>query len=264
MVGVSTACLYPLETEKSLELLVDKGVRLVEIFFNTYSEFNEPFIRNLKSVCDKNGVKVKSVHPFLSYAEPIMFFGNYERRKADGMAMYERYFEAAAMLGAEIFQFHGQKKEMYISAGEYAEVYSSLYNLAKKYNVIFSQENVSRCLCGDPGYVSELSDILGNDIRFTLDVKQANRWGCDPLRMAEAMKGKISVVHINDYNDSHDCLLPCRGSYNLKKFAEYLNFCGYHSDYIIEVYAQDYKNIDEIITSENNFRIITENIIKNK
>ena len=37
-IGISTACLYPMYTEQALEILLDQGFRLFEIFFNTISE----------------------------------------------------------------------------------------------------------------------------------------------------------------------------------------------------------------------------------
>ena len=37
-VGVSTACLYPMLTERSIATLIDMGVREFEVFFNTSSD----------------------------------------------------------------------------------------------------------------------------------------------------------------------------------------------------------------------------------
>lgn len=37
-IGVSTACLYPLETEKALYELAERGVKNVEIFVNSIDE----------------------------------------------------------------------------------------------------------------------------------------------------------------------------------------------------------------------------------
>ena len=37
--GVSTACLYPMETERSLELLLRMGYRRFEVFFNWETPF---------------------------------------------------------------------------------------------------------------------------------------------------------------------------------------------------------------------------------
>ena len=46
--GVSTACLYPMETERSLELLLRMGYRRFEVFFNCMEELGTPFLRELK------------------------------------------------------------------------------------------------------------------------------------------------------------------------------------------------------------------------
>ena len=63
MIGVSTACLYPLETEKAFEFLAESGIKNTEIFFNTDSELSPSFVSELKRIADLNGVRVFSVHP---------------------------------------------------------------------------------------------------------------------------------------------------------------------------------------------------------
>ena len=44
--GVSTACLYPMQTEEALETLAKMGIKTLEIFFNAPSELSKPFLRN--------------------------------------------------------------------------------------------------------------------------------------------------------------------------------------------------------------------------
>ena len=50
MIGVSTACLYPLETEKAFEYLAKNGIKNTEIFFNTDSELTPSFVSELKQI----------------------------------------------------------------------------------------------------------------------------------------------------------------------------------------------------------------------
>ena len=38
MIGISTACLYPLETENALDRLLQLGFRRFEVFLNSFSE----------------------------------------------------------------------------------------------------------------------------------------------------------------------------------------------------------------------------------
>ena len=45
--GISTSCFYPLETEKALALLVEAGAKNGEVFLNSFSELEEPYLRAL-------------------------------------------------------------------------------------------------------------------------------------------------------------------------------------------------------------------------
>ena len=106
--GISTACLYPLETEKSLELLLQLGFRLFEVFLNAEQELAPAFLKGLREKAKEYGAEFVSVHPYTSSSESLLLFGNYPRRTAEGFALYRRYLEAAAVLGAGYVVIHGQ------------------------------------------------------------------------------------------------------------------------------------------------------------
>jgi sugar phosphate isomerase/epimerase len=251
MIGLSTASFYPLETEKVIEKISKLGFNVIEVFFNTTSELTMEYVLDLKKICDEYGVKVNSIHPFTSFAEPYFFFTDYVRRFNDGCDLYEKYFNLAAVLGAKIFNFHGDLLQRKTTPDEYAEIYYKLYTVAKKHEILFSQENVSRCLSGKSDFLKKLSDILGDNIYFTLDIKQANRAGEDPYSFVEKIGNKIVLVHINDFNEENDCLLPCYGKYDLKKIKKKLDEKEFKGYYIIEVYSQNYKELKEIEQSKN-------------
>ena len=98
--GISTACLYPMETEKSLEILLKQGYRCFEVFLNSAREMEKPFLRELKAMGSCYGASFVSVHPFTAAMESMLLFGDYPRRTEEGMDFYLRYAEAAAYLGA--------------------------------------------------------------------------------------------------------------------------------------------------------------------
>ena len=100
-IGASSACFYPLETEKSFQLLAERGFRNIEIFFNSPSETNASFIKELKTIKDSYGVNVTSVHPYESFGEGYNFFSRYYRRYEDACENYKRFFSAAAAPGAD-------------------------------------------------------------------------------------------------------------------------------------------------------------------
>ena len=58
--GVSSACFYPLETEKSLELAGECGFHTVELFLNSHSELEDSFVDELISVKNKYNLKKKA------------------------------------------------------------------------------------------------------------------------------------------------------------------------------------------------------------
>ena len=51
-IGASTACFYPLETEKALQRVCDLGFKATEVFMNSPCELEEGFVKNLKSIAD--------------------------------------------------------------------------------------------------------------------------------------------------------------------------------------------------------------------
>lgn len=46
-IGVSSACMYPQETEKAFLFLAENGVKKTEIFFNGLSELKDGLLMNL-------------------------------------------------------------------------------------------------------------------------------------------------------------------------------------------------------------------------
>ena len=78
--GASTACLYPMETERALETLLRLGYRRFEVFLNAMEELSPPFLRGLGERARAYGASFVSVHPFTSAAESTLLFGDYPRR----------------------------------------------------------------------------------------------------------------------------------------------------------------------------------------
>ena len=108
-IGMSTACFYPQPLEEALPIIAGLGVRAIEIFFNTESEFQPRFYESLGAQVRSLGLDVVSVHPYTSPMEGMLLFSDYARRTKDGMMQYQRYFECAAALGARFLTFHGER-----------------------------------------------------------------------------------------------------------------------------------------------------------
>ena len=107
--GISTSCLYPMNTEDSLELLGKRGVKTCEVFLNSMCETKADFAKLLNSIKDEYGMKITAVHPFSSFSETFMLFSEYERRYFDVVDFYKRSFEVTAMIGADISIIHGMR-----------------------------------------------------------------------------------------------------------------------------------------------------------
>lgn len=229
------------------------GFRLFEIFFNTYGEIKPAYLKELKEMLDRTGSSVKSIHPFTSAFESMMFFSDYHNRFIDSLEFYREYFEAARYLGAEILVLHGQRDYLYsrITEEEYFERYALLYEAGKRVGIQVAQENVNRFRSEDPAFIRRMREHLGNDCCFVFDIKQAVRAGHDPFEMCRAMGDKLVHVHLNDNNAQSDCLLPGEGSmdfYSLKEYLENQHFLG---DFIVEVYRTSIPNCEKLLQSKH-------------
>jgi len=248
-IGVSSACLYPLETEESFLFLAKSGVKKTEIFFNGLSELKPNFIDELIDIKESYGVEITAIHPYASFSEPFLIFSEYYRRFIESKEIYNNYFDIANRLGAKYVTLHGDKIHSKLSVEEYCERYLELFLLAKEKGVTLNQENVANFRSRDIEFISEMSKFLGDNISFTLDIKQCIRSGVNPLDMVKAMGNKINHIHISDHSYSSDCLLPLNGGFNFKGFFDYMKTLEYTGNYMIEVYNNSYKDPKEIIES---------------
>lgn len=233
--------------------LTDVGFRLFEIFFNTYGELRKDYLNNLKSILDSSGSAVKSIHPFTSGFESMMFFSDYDSRFTDSLDFYRKYFEAAGRLGAGILVLHGQRDYLYstLSEEEYFERYALLFEAGRRCGIQVAQENVNRFRSEDPGFIRRMREYLGESCCFVFDIKQAVRAGKDPFEMCSAMGDRLVHIHLNDNNGKSDCLLPGDGTMDYARLMKLLNEFGYSGDFIIEVYRKSFPNLDYLLNSRH-------------
>ena len=246
--GISTACLYPMEIEKSLERLLAMDFRLFEFFLNTISELRPPFLRQLRDRLENAGAEVKSIHPFTSAIEGMLFFSEYERRVEDSLEFYKTYFEAAGTLGAKLLVLHGQKgyQASKLADEEYVERYLRLYRLGKTFGITVAQENVNQFRSENPAFLERMRRLAGAECAFVFDVKQAVRAGFDPFAVCRAMGESLIHVHINDNLPGADCLLPGRGAMDYAALLDVLRERRYGGDLIVEVYRSNFGGEPEL------------------
>ncbi len=249
--GISTACFYPLETEKSLEKAAQAGIRDFEVHFSTFSELSDKYLKELRKMLRYYGGEVRTVHPFYSMLESAMFFSEYnERRFADGMEIYKQFFHAAARLGAKYLVFHGGttigKSRCMVSDDEYIERYDLLFACGQKFGVTLLHENVYTHKAQSPAFCRKMIDYLGDKALFTFDNKQARRAGYSSVDFAAALSGHIRHIHISDCDPEHDCLLPGRGTEDFAAMQAVMRGEDEGALWTLEVYNDAFRGTDEI------------------
>ncbi len=243
--GVSTACLYPLELEKSLALLQDLGFRTFECFVNTFSELKMDYLRQFRRQLEEKQSRVCALHPFSSGYEPFLLFSDYKRRFWDTLEQYKSFFEAAAFLGAKLFVIHGDRKRI-ISEEEYFSRFYALNQCAKRFGVTLAQENVNQFRSSDPDFILRMRRALGGEARFVLDLKQAVRAGWSPFALLEAMGEGLAHIHMSDHLPGEDCLLPGCGQMDYRQLRKRLCALGYRGEFVLELYRSNFKDPIEL------------------
>lgn len=247
-IGISTACLYPTEAEKSLSCLLGMGFHKLEVFLNTFSETEPEFLSSMSRELQKYGAEVLSIHPFTSAFENMLFFSDYPRRTEDSLKFYYRFFEAAQRLGAKYLVLHGQRNyhKSRITEEEYLENYHRLFREGQRFGITVAQENVVDFRSEKADFIRRMSDCLQEECAFVLDIKQAVRAGESPMEMCRAMKGRMVHLHLNDHLPGKDCLLPGQGGFDFPLLFRTLKEQGYTGDGVIEVYRNNFSTLPEL------------------
>lgn len=255
---MSLACFYPMEPELAVDEAAKLGIEVGEVFLNTISELDESYLYMLREKCDRNGIRIHSLHPFTSALENYLFFSRYPRRIADSIVLYERYAKAAKILGASVVNIHGDRGLGLEDIESYVNCIAPLMKLQEKTGVCFSMENVYYNSVNHPEFAYRLRQAVP-EVCFTLDIKQAFKGGQDAYHLAEAMGDRIVNFHINDRDAEHICLLPGQGSVDYGRMGRILKDSNYQGPALIEVYRHNFKDLHEIAEAksflENNFSL---------
>ncbi len=247
--GISTACFYPQPLEETIDRIASLGFSVIEIFFNTESEYDPAFLDTLKRLTDRNGIEIISIHPYTSLMEGMLLFSNYARRTEDGLTQYRKYMRAAARLGAQYLTFHGERfmaqETLFEHMDRTYEVYHTLCDMAQQEGITLTQENVAWCKSRDPEYLRLLTEHVP-ELRYTLDIKQANRTGQHWSAYLDVMRNRLRNIHINDYDTTHSCLLPGEGSMDYDLLMQSLKRYQYDHQMLIEVYSANFSDDSQV------------------
>ena len=247
ILGISTASLFGRAvTEDSFEILRRLGADTAEVFLNTFSEYEKPFADSLvPRLC---GIKAHSVHCLGTQFEPQLFNPN-PRVRADAESIFRKVCCAAFILGAKYYTFHGpvrlKNRKYDYDYDKLAEQINRLTDIAQSYGVNSSYENVHWTYASEPEYFSQLLPRCP-DLYATLDVKQAVLAGREPLKYIEAMRGRISTVHLCDVCKDGSTALPGKGKIDFEKILREIDREYPNMRLMIEAYSEDFRTLDEL------------------
>ncbi|WP_333510403.1 sugar phosphate isomerase/epimerase [Thermoanaerobacterium saccharolyticum] len=250
-VGISTACFYPdYLTEETIPIIGNMGIKKVEVFLESYSEYDENFCKAMRYDLDRYGIEVNSVHAIGTQFEPQLFSAT-ERQRNDASKMLIKVLKAAKILKAKIYVFHGPpvKKDTTpnIDFDKIAKHVDYIADTSEEYGIKFSWENVYWCWFSYPEFATSIRQaVKSKNVYFTLDIKQAMKSNKDPFEYLKAMGNKLVNIHLCDYDDYGNLYLPGRGSFDFVKLNRELKKLDYNGSIIMEVYRSNYKDIDDL------------------
>lgn len=254
-IGISSACFYPdIKLEDSIKTMKSLGFNTGEIFLNCPSEMNEGFIDILLKEKIENNFNINSIHAFSSFFEPYIF-DVYKRRREDMIKYFKEVCIAGKKLGAKFYTFHGGRKKekgTILNDDFIIDIYNELMYIAYDIGITIAQENVSWCMSSSIEFLQKLKEKAKYPIKFTLDIKQAYRAGVDIEKYIDVMGEDIVNLHINDVDKNNLCVMPGRGRVDYSKIFKKLNELKYNNVGIIEIYRDNYKEIDELQLSKIN------------
>ncbi len=256
-IGISTGCLYPMLTEDCLRVLCKAGFRCFEIFFNTFSELETGYLDSLLAMLEPYHAKVVSIHPFTSAFESFLLFSGYERRFWDGVKLYEQYFGTARHLGAKKVILHGLTTAYpsSLSNQEYCRRFEILQEAAGRYGVRLLQENVHLFRSNHLDFIREMIRTIPESAGFVCDIKQARRSGIDPCDMVKAMGSHLRHIHLNDFSDDGQCVLPGEGCFDYESFFRVVRQTEFDGDVMIEVYRSNFHQTEELVKAYEFLRV---------
>lgn len=250
-IGISSACFYPLETEKALERAGRLGAETVEVFMNADSEFEPEYLDKLYEIKERYGLRIPSVHTMASFTESYYLFSSYKRRYLEAReTLFKRHFEVMHRLGAEILVLHGAKIPGSISDDEYFERFAYLTEMGKREGLKVAQENVVHYRSESPEYLERMARYIGSDFNMVFDIKQAVRTGEEPFAFAERLAPFIRHIHISDHSENRDCIVPfSEGNFDFRRFFDMMKSFNYKGDYIVELYENGFESDVQLKTA---------------
>ena len=258
-IGLSTSGFYGrFETEEAAEYIAALPVDCAEAFLQTPSEYTLEFAALVRRSFGR--VHCTSVHPMGIQFENSMMSRS-KRQRQDAFDLFCRVLDAGKALGAGTYVYHGrssaQLSPLPWDLQKNLDVLGPMCELAAQREMVIGWENVCWCQLTTPQRVREAAAAL-DAVRFTLDIKQAMRAGCDPMDFVAAMGGRLVNVHICDWREDGGLCLPGEGCFDFGALFTSLAEAGYDGPVIIEPYLRLIKSEDALLASIRSMRALLE------
>ena len=247
--GLSTAAFYGRwVTEEAAAQISALPVDCAEVFLQSQSEYEPSFARLVRSKL--GDLPCTSIHP-LGHHENFLI-RRPQRQMADALDVFRRILDSGAALGAQTYVYHGrhtpQLSPMKWDLDWNIEALGMMCHEAAQRGMAIGWENVYWCQLTEPLRVLEAKKHL-SQVKFTLDIKQAMRAGCDPIEFAAAMGDQLCNVHVCDWDANGKLCLPGEGVFDFDKLFDVLNETGYHGPVILEPYLSLIRNEESLLRS---------------
>lgn len=248
-VGISTATFFLKEvTEDSFDLIRRLGGDTCEVFLTTYSEYEKSFGELLKA--RKGDFDVYSVHSLNTNFEPQLF-NLAPRTREDAERVFLKVLTVGKMLDAKVYTFHGLarlKKGAYFDPMSTGKRMSELGKVANEFGITLCLENVHWALFNEPDFYKEFKRF-SYPCGAVLDIKQARQSGYDWREYLNVMGETVKNVHLSDVDKDGNIAMVGKGVFPFKELVARLKDLGYDGNLIIEQYAKDYSDYEEIAES---------------
>ncbi|MBN2392586.1 MAG: sugar phosphate isomerase/epimerase [Anaerolineae bacterium] len=234
-IGVSTAALYPTHlTEDALTAAGELGFPVVEVFLQTREEYTPAFGKTLDGRRRACGIHVHSLHLHNDFFE---LWSPYPRMLHEARERFQHTLDIAACLEAQALTWHGIrfgfKNPAFVA--RFLESTTWAAEQARAMGVTLCLENVSWCYLRTPEQIRTI-DEHGVPVGFTFDSFQAGETHTDPAAMIHAMDGRLTTVHLADYDPTGPRHLPLgEGKLDWLAILCTLDTVGYSGPLIIEL-----------------------------
>jgi len=234
-IGISTAALYPTHlTEDALTAGGELGFPVAEVFLQTREEYTPAFGKTLDERRRAFGMRVHSLHLHNDFFE---LWSPYPRMLAEARERFLDTLEIATLLGARALTWHGIrfgfKNPAFVARFLESATWSA--EQARAAGVTLCLENVSWCYVRTPEQIRTL-EAHNVPVGFTFDSFQAGETPTDPVSLIHAMNGRLTTVHLADYDPAGPRHLPLGdGKLDWPGILRALHTVGYGGPLIIEL-----------------------------